>query len=304
MTLDQLRIFLAVAERGHVTRAAKTLNLTQSAVSSAITTLEAQHDVKLFDRIGRGIEITDAGRTFVEAAKGVVAQAQIARLVLEDLALTPRGRLHIHASQTVSSYWLPRYLVAFHERYPSVDLALTVGNTTQVAQAVTDGTADLGFVEGETAQDHLLRRVVARDELVLLMAHDHVRARQRRLDADDYRGFTWILREPGSGTRAAAEAHFNTMGLAAGDLDVALELPSNEAILAAVAAGRCVSILSSRAVGEAAGSKGLRMRRIAWSPRPERAFAVLTHSERHRTKAVTAMLELIEETRPDRETPR
>ena len=303
MTLDQLRIFLAVAERGHVTRAAKELNLTQSAVSSAITTLEAQHGVRLFVRIGRGIEFTDAGRTFVEAARAVIAQAEVARLVLEDLALEPRGRLHIHASQTVSSYWLPPYLVAFHERYPSVDLALIVGNTTQVAQAVTDGTADLGFVEGDTFQGHLLRRVVARDELVLLMARDHPCAQKRRLGPEDYRSFTWILRELGSGTRSEVEAHFSAMGLQKGDLTVALELPSNEAILAAVAAGHCVSVLSSRATARTTGNGRLHMRRITWSPRPERAFAVLTHSERHRTRAVAAMLALIEEKPLDHAAP-
>ena len=132
MTLEQLRIFLAVAERSHVTRAARALNLTQSAVSAAVAALEAQHGVALFDRIGRRIELTEAGAGFLPAARAVLAQAETARLVLADFAEQPRGRLRVHASQTVASYWLPPFLTRFHDANPRVDLSLTVGNTRQV----------------------------------------------------------------------------------------------------------------------------------------------------------------------------
>jgi DNA-binding transcriptional LysR family regulator len=297
MTLEQLRIFLAVAERGHVTRAARVLNLTQSAVSAAISTLEAQHGVRLFDRIGRGIEITEAGRTFMDAAQAVMAEAETARLVLADLAQDVRGRLRIHASQTVASYWLPPFLITLHERHAGLDLVLMVGNTAQVAQAVTNGAADLGFVEGDVPQNDLRRRVVDRDELVLVMSPDHLFAKSSSLGALDYGRTSWVLREPGSGTRSEFEAHLRAMSLSVDDLDVALELPSNEAILAAVAAGRCISILSRRAVEGAVSQGVVRIRSVTWAPRPERSFAVLTHPARHRTRAAEALLNLIDEAR-------
>lgn len=292
MTLDQIRIFLAVAERRHVTQAARALNLTQSAVSSAIAALEAQHGVRLFDRVGRGIELTAEGETFIPAARAMMAQAETARLLLDDLSREPRGRLRLFASQTVASYWLPPYLVALHARHPGVEIALTVGNTAQAARAVEDGAADLGFVEGELPASELHRQVLARDELALVLARGNPAARRPGFDADEYRALPWVLREPGSGTRSETEAHLAKMGLAPGDLDVALELPSNEAVISAVAGSDAVTMLSLRAVS-AARARGLAIRRVTWATRPTRPFAVLSHPQRHRTRIATALLELL-----------
>ncbi|MDE8345479.1 MAG: LysR family transcriptional regulator, partial [Acidocella sp.] len=86
MTLEQLRIFAAVAERQHITRAAAALNLTQAAVSASIAALETQHDVKLFDRVGRNIALTETGRLFLEEARGVLARAAAAETALRDYA--------------------------------------------------------------------------------------------------------------------------------------------------------------------------------------------------------------------------
>ncbi len=291
MTLDQIRIFLAVAKRGHVTRAAQALNLTQSAVSASIAALEAQHGVRLFDRVGRGIALTGAGRSFVTTAEALLAQAETARLALDDLAQATRGHLRIHASQTVASYWLPPRLVALHREFPEITLALSVGNTAQAAQAVAEGAADMGFVEGTLPASDLRRQVVARDELVLVLARDHPLARDAGIGVAAYRRMTWILREPGSGTRTEQEAHLRGMGLSVADLDVALELPSNEAVLAAVAASDCAAMLSYRAVG-ASRLRRLAVRRVTWAEKPVRPFAVLTHPKRHRTRAVEAMLAL------------
>jgi DNA-binding transcriptional LysR family regulator len=285
MTLEQLRIFLAVAERQHVTRAAQALGLTQSAVSAAVAALEGAHGVALFDRIGRGITLTEAGTAFVPAARAVLAQAETARLVLEDLAQEPRGRLRLHASQTVASYWLPPQLVRFHAAFPKVEITLSVGNTAQVAQAVQAGEADLGFVEGAVAQGDLHRQVVARDQLVLIMAQGHPWAGRSTIAPADYPRLRWILREAGSGTRSEFEAHLAAQGLMPDDLQVALEMPSNAAVLTAVAAGDCVSALSARAVATAPG--GLIARPIAGAERP---FAVLSHPARHRTRAARALL--------------
>ncbi|WP_138470036.1 LysR family transcriptional regulator [Poseidonocella sp. HB161398] len=289
MTLDQLRIFLAVARESHVTRAARQLNLTQSAVSSAIAALEAQHGVKLFDRIGRGIRLTEAGARFTGAARAVLAQADSAELMLNDLSQKTLGKLAIHASQTVASYWLPRYLMAYHEAHPLVELSLETGNTAQVAAAVMEGRADLGLVEGDVPQSDLTRQVVARDELVLVFAASHPLA-GRTVSATDYLAFGWVLREPGSGTRSEFEHHLDELGLSVGDLSVALELPSNEAILSAVAAGESLAMLSRRAVDFADARGAVAVRPVTWAPRPERAFALLTHPGRYRTRAAAALI--------------
>ena len=113
MTLDQLRIFVAVAERQHVTHAAEALNLAQSAASHAIASLEDRHQTKLFNRIGRHIELTDAGQAFLKEARAVLATVEAAELTLIEFSNLKRGVLSVQASQTIANYWLPRHLAAF-----------------------------------------------------------------------------------------------------------------------------------------------------------------------------------------------
>ncbi|WP_417601802.1 LysR family transcriptional regulator [Pararhodobacter oceanensis] len=290
MTLEQLRIFLAVAERQHVTRASEALNLTQSAVSSAISALEARHDVKLFDRIGRRIVLTNAGRSFMSEAAAVLHRAEAAELALSDFSKHPSGHLRIYASQTVASYWLPSRLVALRARHPGIIPTLQVGNTAQVGDAVLEGAADLGLIEGDVTHQALRKQVIARDNLILLMGADHPWAARREIPLSDYAKQSWILRETGSGTRSAFEAVLSAAGQDPAKLSVTLELPSNEAVLAAVTAGDCLSVLSHRAVDYARAAGRIVTRDI---PGGGRDFAALTHPDRHRTRAVSALLAVI-----------
>jgi DNA-binding transcriptional LysR family regulator len=133
MTLEQLRIFVAVAEREHLTRAAGALNMTQSAVSAAIAALEARHNVKLFDRLGRRIALTSVGKSFLAEAKAVLARSFAAEQALADLAGLKTGSLTLAASQTIGNYWLPPRLGRFAQLYPGVSISLTIGNTEEVA---------------------------------------------------------------------------------------------------------------------------------------------------------------------------
>jgi DNA-binding transcriptional LysR family regulator len=173
MTLEQLRIFVAVADKQHVTKAASELNLTQSATSAAIAAIETRYGIKLFDRIGRGIVLTESGRVFLIEARAVLARARAAVQVLDDLSGLRRGSLRIAASQTVANYWLPARLQTFHTAYPGIDLHVEIGNTEQVARAVTQGHVELGFVEGEVDDDALARKAIAGDQLIVVVGARH-----------------------------------------------------------------------------------------------------------------------------------
>src|ERR1700758_3474092 len=173
MTLEQLRIFVAIAERQHVTQAARALSLAQSAASHAIAALEARYDTKLFDRVGRRIKLTEAGHVFLGEARAVLARAEAAELALNEFGGLKRGTLAVQASQTIGGYWLPRHLVAFRKAYPQIEIRLGIGNTAQVAAAVENGTAELGFVEGAVANEHLASAPIARDQLVIVVGPEH-----------------------------------------------------------------------------------------------------------------------------------
>jgi DNA-binding transcriptional LysR family regulator len=287
MTLEQLRIFAAVAEREHVTRAAETLNLTQSAVSAAIAALEGRHGVALFSRVGRHIELTEAGRLFLDEARAVLARAQAAELALSEIAGVERGALAIHAGQTIASYWLPLRLVNSHLAHPRITINLIDRNTAEVARAVQDGSADLGFVEGRVEADDLIQQVVARDRMTLVVAPAHPWATRRSVKGSDLPAANWVLRERGSGTRAQFEDVLKHCDLAVDKLNVVLELPSNEGVRAAVEAGAGATMISRLAVEPSL--RAGRLKAVAFDL-PERAFVALRHRERYFSKAARTLL--------------
>ncbi len=288
MTLEQLRIFVAVAERQHMTSAAASLGLTQSAASAAIASLEAHYDIKLFDRIGRGIALTEEGAVFLKEARGVLQRAGDAADVLHDLGKLIRGVLRIWASQTVGTYWLPSRLVEFRKAYPSVALDCTIANTEEVAEAVRDGRAQLGFVEGEISDSHLAAQIVARDKLLLVVGSSHPWAnRNEPVRPNEIATTAWVLREKGSGTRAVFEAVVTHHRIDATSLDVLLELPSNEAVANAVGSGAAASILSTSAV--LSGLEAGLLHAVPFDL-PERRFYLLTHNNRHLSRSTEAFL--------------
>jgi DNA-binding transcriptional LysR family regulator len=288
MTLEQLRIFIAVAEKQHVTKAASELNLTQSATSAAIAALEARYGIKLFDRVGRGIVLTQTGRDFLGEARAVVARAKAAAEVLNDLAGLKRGSLTLAASQTVANYWLPPRIQTFQSVHPGIDLQVTIANTEQVAQAVRAGTADLGFVEGDIDDPLLSARKIDGDQLVVVVGMNHPWVGQSRITPKSLAATGWILREKGSGTRSMFEAAVRKFGVKLADLRVALELPSNEAVRAAVEAGDCATAISNLVVDHSIAAGTLHRVRIEM---PKRSFFVLRHKERYQSHAEQALLQ-------------
>lgn len=282
MTLEQLAIFIAVAEREHLTRAADAIHLTPSAVSSAIKTLEQQHGVELFHRVGRRIELTDTGRIFLTEARETLARARSAELVLSELGGLMRGTLSVYASQTIASYWLPPRLMRFRADFPGIDLTLTLGNTRTVANAVINGNADLGFVEGELDEPALSASAVDQDELMIVVAPGHPWAQAKLIGPTMLGETSWVMREVGSGTRSVFEKALTAMGVSADTLPVALVMPSNEAILSALASGQCAAAISRLAARSHIDAGHL----VAIDlPLGSRTFLSLHHKERHRSKA-------------------
>ena len=290
MTLEQLRIFVAVAEMQHVTRAASQLNLTQSATSAAIAALEARYGIKLFDRIGRGIVLTRTGSDFLVEARAVLARAKDATQVLDDLAGLARGSLSVAASQTVGNYWLPSRIQAFHAAYPGIELRLAIANTEQVARAVLQGGADLGLVEGEVDESLLTATKIDGDSLILAVGARHPWANRTKISAKDLPTTSWILRERGSGTRSMFEVALHQNGLKLSDLHIALELPSNEAVRSAVEAGDGATAVSDLVAAPSIAAKTLH--RVKFDL-PRRSFYILRHKERHVSRAEDALLKAL-----------
>lgn len=287
MTLEQLRIFICVAEHEHVTEAARALHLTQSAVSASIASLEARHGVKLFHRVGRGITLTEAGQMFLLEARGVLQRAVAAETMLEELGGLKRGTLRIVASQTIAAYWLPAILAVFHENYPLLAVTLAIGNTEQAASYVHNGEADLGIVEGEIDDPVLAQWPIGGDDLVLVGAAPFG---LETIDTSWLLRARWVVREQGSGTRSTFDRHLRGLGIDPAALTISLVLPSNESVRTAVEAGAGVAVLSSLVVAPSLKAGTLHAAPLTFEPR---SFFALRHKERYRARAADALLELI-----------
>ncbi|WP_313027603.1 LysR family transcriptional regulator [Brucella sp.] len=290
MTLEQLRIFIEVAEREHLTRASEALNLTPSAVSSAIRTLEERYGAMLFNRIGRRIELTGDGRIFLDEARATLARAQSAERMLSELGGGKRGILSIHASQTIASYWLPPYLARFHATHPMIDLRLTLGNTESVTQATQEGLADIGLVEGAVQAPALTMRKVGTDQLIVVTGPAHEWRTAAKLSWDTLFSGQWILREHGSGTRSVFEDAMRVAGYNPERLKIALELPSNEAICSAVLSGNYVTAISELVAAPHLAAGTLVKADFTL---PQRQFLMLSHNDRYQTKALKSFADML-----------
>lgn len=289
MTLEQLRLFVAVAEREHVTAASRALHVTQSAVSAAIAALEERHGVKLFHRVGRGINLTEAGRLFLPQARAVLARAAMAQTVLEEVGGLRRGTLRLVASQTIAAYWLPPILVAFRGLYPDVEVDLAISNTLDAASRVRDGSMELGIVEGLVEDPALAQWRVGEDHLTIIQVGSDV---PHKMSREWLCAAQWVMREPGSGTRAALEEYLGQLGVTPRDMHVSLVLPSNEAVRTAIEAGAGVGSLSSLVVAPALLAGTLH---AVPQTLKTRAFYGLRHKERYQSRAADALLALIEQ---------
>ncbi len=291
MTLEQLRVFVMVADQLHMTRAAERLNMTQSAVSASVAALEASCGVLLFHRIGRRIELTEEGRLFRTEAEAILARVSVAESVLADLSGMRRGRLVIHASQTIANYRLGPLLHRFHSLYPHIELEVALGNTAQVVAAILEGGADLGFVEGEVAAAQIARLAIPGDRLVLVVGRDHPWQGRTSIAPADLLDVPFVLREAGSGTRQVFEDALRGAGVDPAALQVSLSLPSNEAVLSAISAGAGATVISDlvAAAGFALGT----LHRLPLALPPRRFYA-LRHSDRYHSRAARTLLDLVQ----------
>ncbi|HLZ68911.1 MAG TPA: LysR substrate-binding domain-containing protein [Dehalococcoidia bacterium] len=263
MNSHQLRLFLAVARQRSFSRAAEAEHLTQSAVSQQIEALEREHGLRLFERLPRRIELTDAGEALLPFAERVTALLEEAGHALAEVRGVARGRLRVAASPTPATYLLPPLLGAFARRHPAIEVLLDVDVSARAAQRVADGEAALGVVEGLAEDIRLNATPLLEDELLLVTPPAFVPERTDRdgvLALDELPRLRYLAREPDAFTRTLVDERLRARGVA---WRPAMELGNIEAIKQAAAAGLGASFISRYAVAEEIAAGRLRGWRVA-----------------------------------------
>lgn len=247
MTLDQLQIFLAVAECQHFTRAGEVLYLSQSSVSGAIQSLEDEYGVKLFHRIGRHIEITEAGELLQQEAEKIISQVTLTERGLRELNNLQKGELKLGASLTIGNYWLPNFISRFKREYPGIQVNCSLGNTELISAGTVKGIFDLGLVEGEikTSDASVLeKKIVGGDRLIVVVGKSHPWFERSEVLLDEIPTTAWVMREPGSGTRQQFEQALERWGIELSALNIILEMSSGQMVKAVVESGVAAAALS------------------------------------------------------------
>jgi DNA-binding transcriptional LysR family regulator len=241
LNLRQLEVFVATARAGSTRGAAIRVARSQSAASASLAELETALATPLFDRIGRRLVLNENGRALLPGAIALLDQAA----ELQGLFATAHpAPLRVAASLTIGEYLLPEFIARWKTAHSDSPVQLAIGNTSKVIQAVVDLEVDVGFIEGPQTHPELTVQRWLEDELIIVAAPDHPLA-ARTATNRQLTEATWILREPASGTRQAADAWLLTH---LGALQVQYELGSTEAIKRLAAAGAGLACVSRHAV--------------------------------------------------------
>lgn len=239
-TLRQLELFRTVARHLSYTAAAEALHLTQPAVFAQVRQLEDQAGQRLIERIGRRLQVTEAGRIVLRSAEAMLAEVERLDAALGALKGLGAGRLDLAVVST-AKYTLPWLIGPFSRDHPGIDIRLTVGNRSELLErfrAQQDDLFVLGAVPPDLDAEHL---TLAPNPLVVVAAPGHPLAGRAGVALAELAAHPLVMREPGSGTRRAAEAAFEAAGLAP---EVRFELGANEAVKQAVMAGLGIAVLS------------------------------------------------------------
>ncbi len=291
ITLRQLEIFTAVAETRQVTKASKTLYLTQSAVSMALGELENQLGGPLFDRHGRSLLLNDRGRYLLPLAKNILYQVINAESMLTEQRDTVAGSLEIVASSTIGNYVLPYLVGSFMRLHPEAHINMQVVNTRAAEKLVQKGEADLGFVEGIVSLDSLRAVPWFDDELAIIVSPSHKLGRNETFRVpEDLRETNWVMREEGSGT---AEIFRKKLGRHAESLKIVTKMGHTEAIKKAVESGIGAACLSQLTVCREAEQGWLKLLPIEGVDM-RRQLRIIQHQEKVVTRLMDEFLSFCE----------
>lgn len=290
MTLTQLRSFVAVARYNGFTAAARALNMSQTTITSQIQALEEEHGIRLFERRGRRIELTEIGREFLDLARRMTGLEDDAAMMLKDSAQMRSGSLKIGA---VSPFHVIEMIETFNASYPDVFLSMALGNSESVLRELANYGCDVGIMARDTDDDRYHVQHYASYPVIAFVRRDHRLAALRTIELTSLTEEKLLMRERGSTTRRALEDGFATIGAVP---QVAMEIGSREAIREAVIRGLGIGTVSE---SEYIPDEQLHPLPIAGSP-------VLTHiyvcclRERRRSRIIASFFETLRVTKAGR----
>ena len=290
MNLHHLAIFHAIAQTGSISACAERMHISQPAISRQLKDFEQRIGVVLFERLPRGMRLTQPGEVLRDYAARLFEIARTAEAAVRELSDARQGHLSIGASNTVGTYILPSLLARFRRSHPTVGISMFVGNTEQVSQGVHDLRFMLGFIEGPLHVPDLRVDRFIEDEIVPVASRDHPLSGKKRLTPADLSGQPLLMREQGSGTRELVEKRLQRHGVRPGYV---VEFGNTEAIKQAAVHGGGVAWLPRVCMPRELASGDL-VRLPVRSLAIRRPLSVIRRPEGYTAPAAEAFLEVLD----------
>ena len=294
MTIRHIRIFLGVCDHGcNTTRAAQALHMTQPAVSLAIRELEAYYGVRLFDRIGRRLALTEAEQRFQEYSRRIAA-------LFDDMERELRnpdglGLLRVGASITIGTQFLPHYIKAFSQRYPKVDVRAEVISSDRLEDRLLSNALDFALMEGVARSPAIRSEPYMEDRLAVICPKDGPFRQGQVLSVEQFQTRRLLLRERGSGTREEVERVRAAVTLT---VEPVWEAMSTTALVSAVSCGLGIAVLPYRMVLEPL-KRGLVSEIRVEGLEFRRSFRIAFHKDKYLTPLARAFLDLCRQYQAD-----
>lgn len=297
MEVRQLQIFRALATELNFTRTAERVHTVQSNVTAQIRALEEELGVPLFDRLGRKVTLTDAGRRFLPFANQALSAMEAGERALR-AGSEPTGPLRIGAPESVLTYRLPVVVREYRKRYPRVELMFRPSFDESLCQILQTGTLDMAIRMADGAPELPLQGKKLRTERVFLVSDlRHPLAKQRTVKPEDLAGQSLLLTEAGCGYRAKLDRVLAMRNVRAGHIT---EFSSVEAIKQCVAAGMGLGLLPAIVVAKEIRQHQLKV--LSWAgPALDIATHILWHEDKWISPAMAAFHGLMEELLEDAE---
>lgn len=244
----RLKVFYAVAKNLSFTKASQELFVSQPAITKHIHELESLYQVRLFNRLGNKISLTEAGHVLLEYSERILAEYRRLDYSMHLLHNEYSGQLRLGASTTIAQYVLPPILAEYTRQYPKIKLTLIETNSRNVEQALQEHSIDLGMVEGVFRLPNLRYEAFLCDELVPVSSIQEGGEPEEEISFEEFRQIPLILRERGSGTLDAIEAVLAEKGVKLSSLNVRMHLGSTEGIKSFLKHSPCLGIVSIFAI--------------------------------------------------------
>ena len=283
VTFRQLRLFLALAETGSVSAAARAMHVTQPTASMQLKEVALAVGLPLYEVIGKKVHLTDVGRELAATARTMHLSWEAFEQSVDAMNGLSRGKLRIAVVST-AKYFMPRMIGSFCQKHPGLDVALEILNRDGVVQRLRDSLDDLYIMSMPPADMDLQDEILMANPIVIIAPTADTRAQGGRMALRDLRSDRFILREPGSGTRMAADQYFRKKKFKP---DIRLELGSNEAVKESVAAGLGIGVVSRHALHGMDKENGVRVMDVEGFPLPS-AWHMVHHAHQKLSPAALA----------------